>query len=372
MGRLWFLIPLILVLAHISLTQGFNRARYRQFQGPFLKGWWDAGHYRTIAATGYYYKIQPDGAIKTNITWFPGYPLLLRAAFRLTGRASLAVLILAYGLFTLNAYLMFFYMRRQWRLNAAVITTAAFCFFPTSFYFQLGFPYNLVITLMLVYLFAEHWTSRPLTAAGVKFTAAFWMALSYPTAWIFDIVPLTSLALNEIKRGTALIRRPEEYRRTAGKALLCIAPFALGLLTVSLFYYVTFGDFFLINSLQKTQFGRSWANPFGVILREFMSVRNIWTGRNTLVVIVFATAMGIFYSSSLPFGFLLFTLCGLLFSPFTGSMEAVYRHYVLLFPAYMTIGLSRRPVFIKVLFLIAVFLAGLKFYFAPFLNHDLV
>jgi hypothetical protein len=102
--------------------------------GTWLHGFdrWDARYYVTIAEHGYTTH-QPDAR-----AFFPGYPLVVRAAHSLTAglfsyeQTGCLVSFIAFVLATALLYRLVF---ERFGLRAALVSSALFCWFPTSVFF---------------------------------------------------------------------------------------------------------------------------------------------------------------------------------------------------------------------------------------------
>lgn len=93
---------------------------------------WDARYYTTIAAHGY-----PAHAPDVQ-AFFPGYPLVVRAAHDLTGGAltyAQTASLVSFAAFVGSAGLLYRLVARRFDTQAALVSTVLFCWFPTSVFF---------------------------------------------------------------------------------------------------------------------------------------------------------------------------------------------------------------------------------------------
>ncbi len=93
---------------------------------------WDASYYTTIAAHGYPAHL-PDAR-----AFFPGYPLVVRAAHVVTGGTlsyTQTACLVSFAAFGLGAGLLRPLVARRLGGRAALVSTALFCWFPTSVFY---------------------------------------------------------------------------------------------------------------------------------------------------------------------------------------------------------------------------------------------
>ncbi len=390
--KLRYVLPLFLFTGHILVTYGYNFRKDKRISEFFRGGWNDAGHYHHIAVKGYYLAgydraLPVKQKISTNILWFPGYPLILRIVFLLAGNIHIAAPLVNYGLFLACCYLLFFYVFLEYNALAAAFTTFAFTAFPTSFFFQQSFPYALMIVIMLLYLLIQRQVRNRLLREGLSFLLAVYLSLTYPTGFLFFWVPLAGYCRSVYERLVHDMRRdgsrPEKSvlcrailpmlrKLNYLKLVLITVPFALGVLIFYSYLYFKFGDFFIMNNIQKIQFGRSFANPFLIIGREFFSPGHLIRDYEKFLPFVFFLAIVFFFNVHVRLSHWFYLVAGLLFSPFTGTMLCVYRHYIIFFPIYIVIGTSPRHPLLKTVFLGTVFYLGLKYYYYPYLLGNLM
>jgi hypothetical protein len=148
------------------------------------------------------------------------------------------------------------------------------------------------------------------------------------------------------------------YRKKARKpgvsqiirdALFYLVPFAVGPLLLSLYFYFTFDDFLLILHFQE-KYHRSWAFPLTVIWESLLQFPALYVENGS--VLFYGFVLLVFSRFKIRPELIAFLLLFFFFSPTTGSITSVYRHYILLFPAAMIIGTSQRPLWVKIVYML--------------------
>ncbi len=328
---------------------------------------WDIGHYQTIAQSGY--EIHPcDPAVDYpvgrycgNVGWFPAWPLALKILS--LNQVTIGIRILPY-IFALLGFVLFYnILRFLANTTAAVIGTVALASLPGAFYFLTGFPYSFMLALFSLYLYYLYRAE----ARGRKYLLpiiAVLISLSYPSAFLTAVIPFIMVVREYFS---------DRKNRSIGSVTKDLAyyllPFALGPLLLSLYFYLTFDDFLLILHFQE-KYARQWNFPLIVIWRSLteypaLYVENVALLYYGLIFIVFPRYRS---KPELVGYFLLFYL----FSPATGSIMSVYRHYLLLFPAAMIIGSSDRPLWVKISYAALGLALSLLRFFPIFMNGRLI
>lgn len=328
---------------------------------------WDIDHYRTIAAGGYEArpcdpaKDYPMGDICGNVGWFPAWPLAMKILS--AGQVDIGIKILPY-LFALLGFILFYnVLLRLADAKAALLGTAALAATPTAFYYLTGFPYSFILFLFAAYLFYLYHGEAKWRRYLLPFLALL-ISLAYPSGFLTAIIPL----VKTICESRTLSPRPK-ISGLMGELAYHIIPFALGPILLSTYFYFKFDDFFLITHFQA-KYHRNWAFPLTVIWESFrqfpaLYVENctvLWYG---LIFLIFAPYRT---RPELVSYFLLLYL----FSPATGSVVSVYRHYLLLFPAAMVIALADRPLWIKIAYIALGLFLALALFYPIFMNGRLI
>lgn len=328
---------------------------------------WDINHYRTIASEGYNVRPcdpaldYPMGEICGNVGWFPAWPMALKILS--LGQVDIGLKVLPY-LFALLGFVFFYHLLLRFSgEKAALLGTMALASTPTAFYYLTGFPYSFILFLFTAYLYFLYDNEHKRRAIILPLLA-FLISLSYPSAFLTAIIPLIML-------GQKLWQSPQSRtaRVIVSDTLFYLVPFALGPLLLSLYFYIKFDDFMLIVHFQE-KYHRSWEFPLSVIwgsFRQFpaLYVENcsvLWYG---LIFLIFAP----YRTRPELVGYFLLLY---LFSPATGSVVSVYRHFILLFPATMMIALCDRPLWLKVSYIALGLFLALYLFYPIFMNGRLI
>ena len=320
---------------------------------------WDIDHYRTIAERGYeVYPCDPAihyplGKICGNVGWFPAWPIALKVLS--LGQVALGLKILPY-LFGLFGFMLFFSLLvRLADGKAALIGTIALAATPNAFYYLTGFPYSFILFIFTAYLHLLYTPSRRGRRYLLPLTA-FCLSLSYPSAFLAALIP-TVMVFNQYRRRTptttpAMIARELLYH---------LIPFALGPLMLSLYFYIKFDDLLLIIHFQE-KYARNWAFPLTVIWDSLLQFPALYVENAS--ALFYGLAFLLFAPYRLKPELVVFAAVLFFFSPATGSITSVYRHYIILFPVAMMMGTSQRPLWVKIAY-IALGLALALFRFYP-------
>ncbi|MCP4566726.1 MAG: glycosyltransferase family 39 protein [FCB group bacterium] len=345
----------------------------------FFRPVWDVGHYQSIAEGGYEVRPcdpardYPMGKICGNAGWFPGWPMTVKVLS--IGQVGWGLKILPY-IFTLLGFILFYRLLLNFAgRTEAVIALIALSASPTAFYLLTGFPYAFMLFLFAAYLYYLY---RP-EAAGRKYLlplAAGLLSLTYPSAFLTAIIPFIML-IGQYRRRAV---RPG-LKMIAGDMFYYLAPFALGPLLLSFYFYVAYDDFLLILHFQE-KYDRNWGFPLAVIWESlkhfqlsteahFMNIEHSYFAAN-FIILWYGLIFFIFAPWRTKPELVVYVLLLYLFSPATGSVFSIWRHYLLLFPAVIMIALSPRPRWLKLAYAaIGLFLA-LYIYFPEFMRGYLV
>lgn len=194
--------------------------------------------------------------------------------------------------------------------------------------------------------------------------AALGLSLTYPSGILAAIIPLGWYLFDgggdKSKRKTLAY-----WLKLAGYMI----PFVLGPLLLWSYFYIKFDDFFLQLHFQA-KYQRTWAIPFAVIIRSLfhyplLSPENgviLWYGFLLIFFLPYRTGAGLW----------LLALVLYLFSPATGTTMSIYRHYLINVPAYMILGSSERPLWLKAVFIAAGLFLAVKILFPLFISNLLI
>lgn len=328
---------------------------------------WDIDHYRTIALRGYEVHPcdpavdYPMGDICGNVGWFPAWPIVVKILS--LGRVDFGIKIFPY-LFALAGFVLLYRVLLDLAdRKAALIGIIALAATPGAFYYLTGFPYAFILFLFGLYLYYFYHPE----ARGRFYilpAVALLFSLSYPSAFLAAVIPAVSIVYRF---------RADESARRVRDALKDLAyyvvPFALGPLLLSLYFYFRFDDFLLIVHFQE-KYHRSWAFPLKVIWDSFLQFPALYVENSSLLFYGFILL--IFAPYRLKPELVAYLLVFYFFSPATGSVISVYRHYLLLFPAAMIIGVSPRPLWLKIVFILLGLSLALGRFFPIFMDGRLI
>jgi hypothetical protein len=344
-----------------------------------FKSVWDIGHYLSIAEDGYeVYPCDPKihypmGDICGNVGWFPAWPMAVKILS--FGQANFGIRVLPY-LFGFMGFLFFYnLLAKLANQKAALLGLLALACSPTAFYFLTGFPYSFMLVLIVAYLYYLYEPKAP----GRKYILpllAVLISLCYPSAFLTAIIPFAML-INHYRKlaifpGVVKIVKDLIYY---------IAPFALGPLLLSIYFYFKFDDFLLILHFQE-KYDRHWGFPLGVIWQSlmhfkfttdahFMQIAHTYYTAN-FIILWYALIFFIFPPYRTKPELVIFVLLLFLFSPATGSVFSIWRHYVLLFPAVIMIACSPRPRWLKLVYIAFGLFLALAIYYPIFMKSYLV
>jgi len=376
MNRKNIIIPAVVFLLFAGLYISLALIQDNDF---LFKPVWDIGHYLSIAERGYeVYPCDPAihypaGDICGNVGWFPAWPLTVKILS--PGKESLGIILLPY-LFGLLGFVLFYNLVRNLTDDkGAVIGTVALAASPTAFYLLTGFPYGFILVLFAAYLYLLY---RKKTSGRMLVLPllAILLSLSYPSAFLMALIPLVII----IKDYFSEKNRPRPAR-LIGNLLYYLGPFALGPLLLSLYFHFKFDDFLLILHFQE-KYERNWDFPLAVIWKSlrnfqwstdahFMKMEHTHFAAN-FIILWYGLVFLVFYPYKTRVELVIFTLVLFLFSPATGSIFSVWRHYLLLFPAAIIIAGSARPSWLKIGYIIIGLFLALWIYFPVYMRGFLV
>ncbi len=132
---------------------------------------WDARYYTTIAAHGY------SSHFVDARAFFPGYPIVLRIAYEITGGVftySQTGCLVSFVAFVAAAVLLHRLVARRLGTRAALISTILFCWFPTSLFFLAPYSealFALEILVVATLLDRGRWWAAALVAGYASATS---------------------------------------------------------------------------------------------------------------------------------------------------------------------------------------------------------
>lgn len=362
-----YLIPVLIYLAFTAIYVGISEKRGNQYL--FLPVW-DVKHYLDISETGY--DVHPctpgidgrAGDICGNSGWYPMWPLVVKLSRPVLGGSSKYTFIgLTFAFVFISFILLFHFMFRHFGLKAAIITLVALACGPASFYLLTGFPYALFMLLFMVYLIMLY---RPegITRSLVLFLTAMALSLTYPTGILIAVVPLVWY-LAEYKKTGGSEKPISKWASLFGYLI----PFGLGLFLLWTYFYFKFDDFFLQLHFQA-KYDRTWAFPFWIMLKSLF--KEPIFGPENLAIIWYGLIFLLFMPFRLKKELWITALVLYLFSLTTGTTMSIYRHYLIIFPAYMIIAASAKPLWLKAGYIVLGLIISLTVLFPLFMAYRLI
>jgi hypothetical protein len=271
---LWRRCVEVLVPPLVALVAGWALIAVRSPYGgwrlldPLSYARWDSGLYLHIARSGYFAvsctqhtsQAPPGTYLCGTISWFPGYPIAIRALSTVTGLSlDVAGLVIAWACWYLVLVLM-------WRLlaDARSASTRWVClliaaFFPGQVYFAAMFPISLCVAAILGCLYLALRPYRP-ALAWAGFAAGFVAGYSYLTAIV--LVPALLVTGLLVLRGRS---RLQAIIPAAGAA----AGFAAVLLTMQAAVGIWNAYF-----ISARRWGVGGHNPLDTLIKR---LRPFWT-----------------------------------------------------------------------------------------------
>lgn len=339
---------------------------------------WDITHYQTIAEDGYTARPctaydYPPGDICGNVGWFPAWPMMVKLMAH--GQIPNGIIVFPY-LFALYGFILFFKLFvRLSGFKEAVLGTIALGATPTAFYLITGFPYAFMLFLFASYLYLLY--NREIRFAKYLLpVVAIIYSFCYPPAFLTAVIPLIYL-IQSYRQKASL----PNVKKILSDVAYYILPFAAGPLLLSLYFYFKFDDFLMILHFQE-KYQRNWNIPFIEIYKslsnfrwssdfDIKSLNHTYFAAN-FVIIWYGLILLLFYPYRVKTELVVYSFVLYLFSPATGSVMSIWRHYILLFPVIMILATSDRPLWVKAAFVALGFLIAVCIYFPNYLNYRLI
>jgi hypothetical protein len=376
MGKKSILIPVSVFLLFSALYVSFSLIENNDF---LFRPVWDIGHYQSVAERGYeVYPCDPAihypmGDICGNVGWFPAWPLALKILS--VGQIAFGLRFLPY-LFALLGFVLFYnLLLRLTNSKIALTGLIALAATPTAFYYLTGFPYSFILVLFAAYLYYLYIPKSPGRIYILPILAVL-ISLSYPSAFLTAIIPFVMI-INQYRKK---VLRPS-ITGLIKDMLYYVVPFALGPLLLSVYFYLKFDDFLLILHFQE-KYERNWDFPLVVIWQSlkhfqfaceahFMEIAHTYFAAN-FIILWYGLIFFVFAPYRTKPELVAYVMLLFLFSPATGSVFSIWRHYVLLIPAVMMIACSPRPPWVKYLFVALGLFLALAIYFPIYIRGFLV
>jgi len=312
---------------------------------------YDSGHFEGIAWSGY----RPTPGGRSNIAFFPVYPLLMRAVGRLFGRqhatfyiAGIAVSWACFVLAMVALYRLACLDLPPPLAERAVLLTMIF---PFSFFY--GVVYSESTFLLFAVLAFYFFRTRRWIAGGV--CGALATATRVPG--ILLLVPLAWLAWQQAE--------PNGRDRAAAAVGLALAASGFGAYCVYV-YQLTGDPLEWAATLQRWGYypgGSPWATPIGLVRRLVTEPYRYLTTERMAVYDTLYGVTGMLFVLSIPFvwrrlgaAYGLFMLLNLWLPFSSGALEGIGRYCSVLFPCFIWLAsLRSRTAFTALVVCFAMF-----------------
>ena len=315
--------------------------RPNAFWDPFTR--YDSGWYYGIARTGYDASAAIAGG-RSNIAFFPVYPMLMRYVGRLFGRAPsdvyLGGIVVAWASFVLAMVALYHLagldLPRR-RAERAVLLTAAF---PFAFFFGVAYSEStfLLFTVTAFYLLrTRRWMLGGLAAAVAGATRATGIVMWPALAWI-------------------AWRSAEPTARDRLQAVGALGLAATGFAAYCLYIYSVSGNPLLwaaaITRWDYHPGGAPWSAPLNLIARLVTQPFTYLTSDPMAPYDTLNGATGILFATAVPFvwrrlgaAYGLFMLANLWLPLSSGTFEGMGRYCAVLFPCFIWLASIRSGLF---------------------------
>jgi hypothetical protein len=195
-----FAPPFVALLAGWSLIASRAPKGWLSAFDPATFNRWDAGQYLSIAKHGYrastHCNIGPAVHLCGNVTWFPGYPGLIRLFASAHIGYLTAALTVAWICWYLTLLMVWVLSKERGRTSRRVACLALAAVFPGQVYFAALFPISLVTFAVLLCIWLATRTSFATRATAVRTSVAGVVAgLAYPLAFAAAPALLVSAVL---------------------------------------------------------------------------------------------------------------------------------------------------------------------------------
>jgi len=358
------LTPLAIYIAFLGIYAGYSKIEKNDY---LYLPVWDIEHYLSISEVGYIkYPCQkgihfPEGEICGNVGWYPMWPLVVKTLRPLFGGSSQYTFLgLTYIFGAAGFILLFLLIVRLHDFTTALLAILAMALSPPAFYLLTGFPYALMLFLFVIYIHLLYREPDIIREIGM-FASALMISLSYPSGMLFAVIPFAWYLIEKEKNYKSI-----QYWLKLARYLI---PFALGPLILWTYFYFTFDDFFLQLHFQE-KYSRNWAFPLWIMAKSLID-NSIFSPEN-MTMLWYGLIFAAFYPYRVRRELWIFGLVLYLFSPTTGSMMSIYRHYLIIFPVYLMIGASKRPLWFKILFIALGLVLALTIFFPAFMKMKLM
>jgi hypothetical protein len=309
----------------------------------------DVGWYMAIALFGY--EAGPfDSGDPHNWAFFPLFPLIVRAAYGVTGEAQMTGMLVSHicffgALVVLHRYI----VTRGGDTGTADRAVFYLAFFPSSYVFSLPLTESLFLLLSVGSIFAaerQRWIASGVLAGFTSATRVTGILL---------LAPLALLAWGSL--------RAAGWKSKFRSACLLFAP--IGLLAYMLYLGQLTGNPFAFRDVQQ-----AWGRALGMrqLVRAVVDyavspglVAASWDFRLlNVAALLLALAAALVLAVRRDWALSAYTFVSVLVPLATGSLQSMNRYIVVLFPIVLVLGLvGRRPLVDQTIRAIFAVLMGL-------------
>jgi hypothetical protein len=299
---------------------------------------YDSGHFEGIAWSGY----RPTPGGRSNIAFFPVYPLLMRAVGRLFGRHHAAFYIagiaVSWVCFVLAMVALYHLARLDLPPPAAERAVLLTMIFPFSFFYGVVYSEStfLLFAVLAVYLFrTRRWILGGVCGAVATATRVPGILLLAPLAWL-------------------AWQHAEPVTRDRLAAALGLVLAASGFAAYCVYVYQLTGDpLEWVATLQRWGYypgGWPWRTPLALIRRLVTEPYRYLTTERMAVYDALYGVTGILFAVATPFvwrrfgaAYGLFMLLNLWLPFSSGALEGIGRYCSVLFPCFIWLASLRSP-----------------------------
>ncbi len=337
---------------NILLQPGWTESSFLQSEQVYPLANFDGVHYLNIAFRGYI----------NEVRFFPLYPLLIFLVSFLIGLGKVTFLnTFIAGVILSNLFLLismyFFYklLGLDYPEKIAKLALIFLLTFPTAFFFGVIYSESLFLMLLILSFYSAR-TGRWKEAI----IAAFLLSITRIVGVFIIPALILELYLQKVNSPPNLLKLLKENLKII-LAIILLVP--SGLAYFSFYNFQKWGNF-LYFITAHTELGNSRSStqiilPFQTIYRYIKIFINLpvryfewWIA--FLEILTFVFILGVFYVSfkkKIRMSYLLFSFCAFMLPVLSGTLTALPRYVLVLFPIYITFALIKSKM-VKIAFFI--------------------
>lgn len=311
-------------------SENFFGGRYIHYiTNPLFYGWanFDGEHYLSIAIYGYKNLQQ---------AFFPAYPYLMRLLSQSTDLVAniWSGLIISNTLFLVSLFIFWKIVKLDYSVKIAKFATIALLLFPTSFYFGAVYTESLFLftSLLTYYLFRKE-----------KYLFAGLVGILMTLTRIYGVFVLLMILVEIFSNKVSIVRILKEKIYLVGLSIF-------GLLIYMWFSWKNYGDPLAFYNLQ-TIIGEQ--HQKGIILlpqvfyryaKIFLSSHLPFYSLQAVILEIFTAILFLIlpiyaYIKKIKWSYIVYILLGFLVPSIQGSFSSVPRYLVVIFPAFIIMGI---------------------------------